>query len=178
MPGKSRARQKREQELDEAARLSGIATQGRYQAGFDKLAFGYALLGATDDEIAQLLEVSPASVSRWMVEHPSFRKAVKKARVDDSVRLVKNLHRAGNGYSHRETKVFNVGGELKSIDVTKHYPPNVAAIQEILRNRQSDKWRDTKQVEHSGTVSLAALVEGLHRPEPKTIEAQAAEPAE
>lgn len=173
MGGKSIARQTREAELDEAARVSGMATEGKYHAGFDRRAHDYALLGATDEEIAGFLEVSPASVSRWMVEQPSFRKAVKKARVDSLVRVVKSQHRAAVGYKHKETKVFQHEGKLQTIDVVKHYPPSTQAANLILMNRDAAHWKDTKTVNHTGRVDLAALVQGSMGDQAKVIEGSA-----
>lgn len=173
MSGKSIARQTREAELDEAARISGLATEGKYHAGFDRRAHDYALLGATDDEIAGFLEVSPASVSRWMVDHPTFRRAVQKARVDAPIRVVKSLHRAANGFRHRETKLHVVNGAIKKTDITKTYPPNVQAAALILTNRAGAHWKDAKQVEHSGTIGLAALIEASMGDKAKVIEGKA-----
>lgn len=171
MGGKSLARQAREVELDEAARVSGIATEGKYHAGFDRRAHDYALLGANDEEIAAFLEVSPASVSRWMVEQPTFRRAIQKARVDALVRVVKNQHRAANGFRARETKVFNVNGKLETIDITKVYPPSTPAAQLVLINRDPTRWKDTKTVEHTGKVDLLAAVQGSLGDRAKAVEA-------
>lgn len=182
MPGKSRARLAREAQLDEAARISGKATKGQYHAGFDKRAADYALLGATDEEIARLLEVSPASVSRWMIEQPTFRRAIQKSRVDANVRVVKAMHRAARGYTLAERKVKRDkrGQVIETIEQKRHVAPSVPAATLILTNRAAAHWADAKRVEHSGSVDLLALVQGA-LPAPgdgaKVIEAEPVEVA-
>lgn len=177
MGGKSRVRQLAEQDIREAVSIAVSGVQGRYIKAFDRRANGYALLGHTNEEIAELLGVDASTFDRWIVENPSLALALRKARNDAYVGLVRSMHRAGNGYTLRDrrTKTNAKGEVIEIIDQKRHIPPNVNAAALILTNRQGDRWKDRKSVEHTGTVSLAALVEGLHAGQPgddaKVIEA-------
>jgi hypothetical protein len=172
MPGKSKARQIVEQELREAAQIALGTVQSRYMKAFDRRAHGYALLGHTNAEIAELLGIDADTFNAWAVEHPSLNKALHSARYDAHVALVKAMHRNAKGFRHRETKLHVVGGEVKKTEITKAYAPNQQAAQFLLTNRLGAQWQDRKAVEHSGNVSLSALLADLHKEPPKAIDAQ------
>jgi hypothetical protein len=158
MPGKSLKRQA----IEEAAKLIVEETMAlkeqRYLKAFDRQAYGYALLGHTDQEIAELIGVSESTFDTWKVEQSSLRAALRKARVDDHVRLVKSLHRAGRGYRTREDKLLVVGGEVQRHSITKAYPPNVKATEVILNNRLPRLWKDSKTVDKGDHVDLLAAI--------------------
>ena len=176
MGGKSLARQAAEQEAREAVQVALGTIQSRYVRAFDRRAHGYALLGHTNEEIAELIGVDPSTFDRWLVEHATLAKAVHKARYDDNLRVVKALHSAARGYKHRETKLNVVDGKLEKTEITKHYPPSVQAATLILANRAGSQWKDTKTVNHTGRVDLAALVRGSMGDDAKVIEAQPVTP--
>lgn len=172
MGGKSLARQVAE----EMAEIEGRTAQGAYHPGFNRRATDYCLLGATNEDLAEFFGVDVSSVQRWLVEIPSFAKAVSKGREVANVRVVKALHAAATGYKHQETKLNVVKGRLKTTVVTKHYAPNVNAAALILMNRDSKRWKDTKTVEHSGRIDLASLVAGSMGDDAKVIEGKAVTP--
>lgn len=173
MGGKSKARQIAEAEIREAVSVALGSISGRYLKAFDRRAHGYALLGHTNDEIAELIGIDPSTFDRWMVEHPSLARSVQKARHDDNVAIVKAMHRAARGYKHRETKLNVVDGQLVKTEVSKAYPPSVQAASLILMNRAGAQWKDTKTVQHSGRIDLAALVTGSMGDGAKVIEGDA-----
>lgn len=144
-----------------------------FHKGICKRVTDYALLGASNAEIADLIGIHINTFDAWAREYPSFALAIRRGREDAVVRVVKSAHRAANGYSHPETKLNVVDGKLEKTVVTKHYPPNVAAIGLILTNRASAHWKDTKTVEHSGRIDLSALVRGSMGDEAKVIEGKA-----
>lgn len=155
MPGKSLAQHKAE----EVAEAEGRNAEGQYHPAFPRRATDYCMLGATNDQLAAFFGVSVSSIERWLVEIPRFRNAVHKGREGADARVAKSMFAAATGYEHKETKVFQHEGKLQTIDVVKSYAPNAAAGIFWLTNRQKAKWRDTKAVEHSGSVNLSHLVE-------------------
>lgn len=54
------------------------------------------------------------------------------------------------GYSHPEEKVFCNNGEVIVHKTTKHYPPDTQAGIFLLTNRQRSRFRDKKDLEHTG----------------------------
>ena len=87
------------------------------------------------------------------------------------------MHRAARGFKHRETKVFQHDGVLQTLDVVKHYAPNVNASMMILSNRAGAQWRDKRVVEHGGTVNLSHLVESSLGELAKPVDAKVIEGA-
>lgn len=170
MGGKSKARQIVESDIREATQIALGIAQGKYFKAFDRRANGYALLGHTDEEIAELLSVDRNTFARWKVEHPSLAQALNAARVDAPVAVVRALHQAARGFKHRETKLNVVDGEVIKTDITRRYAPSVQAAQLILTNRVGKHWKDTKSVEHSGRVDLAALISDLHGTQAKSMD--------
>lgn len=158
MVGKSLARQVAEEEIREAVSVSLAIAGSKYCKALDRRANGLALLGYTNEDIADHFGVDRDTVARWTVEYPSFRRAIDTARVDANVRVVKAQYRAAVGFRARETKVFNVDGDLKTIDVTKVYPPNVQAATLVLTNRAARHWKDRKVVDSGAAIDLAELV--------------------
>jgi hypothetical protein len=169
MGGKSRVRQIAEQEIREAVSIAVSGVQGRYIKAFDRRAHGYALLGHSNEEIAELLGISPTTFDTWLVEQPSLRDALRRARVDAPVAVARALHLAARGFKHRETKLNVVNGKVEKTDITRRYAPSVQAAQLILTNRVGKHWKDTKSVEHSGRVDLAALISDLHGTQAKPV---------
>lgn len=163
MPGKSRLRQQAEREIREAVSVAvGIAT-GRYLKAYDRRAHGYALIGHTNEEIAELLHIDRDTFASWLQKHPSLARAIQSAREDAEVAVVRAMHRAAKGYKAKERRVrMSAEGQVTEIvEQIRFSAPSVAAAQFLLTNRAGDRWKDRKAVEHAGSVSLVALLDGL-----------------
>jgi len=160
MPGKSLARAILEEELREAAQIALGINQGKYYKAFDRRAHGYALVGHTNEEIAELLGVSATTFDEWIAASESLRRALQKARHDDYVRVVRSAHRAANGFRAREDKLLVVGGKVERHVISKVYPPNMVATTLLLTNRQGERWKD-KRVGDASVVTAADLLEAI-----------------
>lgn len=186
MPGKSRAQQALEAEdIKPLAQRLGI-NPAKYHKALDRRAADYALLGASNEEIALLLGVDQSAFAVWAIEKPSLRAALARSREAATVRVVKSLHRLANGYDIKRTKVRKGrGGQvLETTEETRHVPPSERAAMAILTNRAPRWWRDAKQVEHVGRVDLLAMVQASLEPgtplpaaDPLTLEAEAVDVA-
>jgi len=171
MPGKSLAKQQAEQ----AARDEGRDVRGAYHPGFDRRAADYCLLGATNTELGQLLGVAEKTIEQWLVERPSFARAVRRGRVEADARVARSMFAAAMGtkVKERRTRRDKSGAVVETIEVIKEHPPNVAAATLILTNRAGQHWKDKRASEVSVGLNLAALIEGLHGAGTKIIEGQA-----
>ena len=127
----------------------------KYNSEFHpKLAAALAALGRTDKEIAYELEISEATLYNWKNEHSEFLEALKtnKQTVDNMVENA--LLKRALGYTHEEDKIFQYEGKAVVVPTTKHYPPDTAAAFIWLKNRRSQEWRDKKDIEHSGELTI------------------------
>lgn len=123
-------------------------------------------LGATDDEMADFFNVHRATIYRWKLDHPEFCDAIKTAKVRADERVERSLYQKATGYDITEEqavklKVGQHEEEVEVVEVRKHIAADTTAAIFWLKNRRSDDWRDKREVEHSGTVSLGSALDAL-----------------
>jgi hypothetical protein len=120
-------------------------------------AHNYCLLGATNDELAEFFGVSPRTIDNWIAVHPDFEAAVKSGRIVADSRVARGLYARAVGYERKTEREVIVGGELKPVTSTVHYPPNVQACIFWLRNRRRRTWRDAPNDPSSHIDDIALL---------------------
>lgn len=157
MPGKSWA------QLDEEAEdfpppMRARPALTRYSSAINKRVTDYCLLGCSNEELASILGVANATIDQWLVEQPSFARAVSRGRIEADSKVSRSLYKRAVGMSVPETKVFNTPRGLESIDIKRYYPPSETAGALWLANRQPGKWR-SKEANGSAQVDLNKLVE-------------------
>jgi len=91
-----------------------------YKAEYDDQAKGFCLLGATNDKLAELFEVSVSSIEYWIRNIPSFSRSVKEGREVADTAVAQSLY-----------------GKAMSGDVT--------ACIFWLKNRKPENWREKQE---------------------------------
>lgn len=122
-----------------------------------------ALLGATDQEMADFFEVDVRTVHRWKHDHEEFCHSLKAGKEAADDRVERSLYQRAIGYEQDEVKIFMPGGASEPVYApfrAKVAPDTTAAIF-WLKNRRKDDWRDRKEVEHSGNLNLGAALDAL-----------------
>jgi hypothetical protein len=119
-----------------------------------------AMLGATDVEIADALDVHVSTYYRWRAQHSDFREAVKLGKECADERVEASLYHRAVGYTYdsEELRVLR-DGEVVRLPIRKHVPPDTGAAMNWLKNRVPNKWRDKVDHEHSGVVRQITKVE-------------------
>lgn len=121
-----------------------------------------ARLGKTDEEIAESVGVSVASLNVWKKTKGGFLEALNSCKkIADSKVMAALFHRA-TGYSHPAVKIFCSEGQIYSEEYIEHYPPDTTACIFWLKNRQRDQWRDQKDFSID-KMSDAVLIEETQR---------------
>lgn len=123
------------------------------------IARGMALLGATDKQIREQLGISQKQFSEWKRRRPELAQALADGRDIADAKVAESLYHRALGYFHPETKIVVVKGKPQRITITKHHPPDTQAASLWLRNRQPDKWRDSKEI--SGKLTLDTVLQEL-----------------
>ena len=100
------------------------------------------MLGATNDTLAERLEVSPRTIDNWIATIPEFSDAVTKGRQAADESVVSALFARATGTERKVTKVFCHKGEPVIASYTEHLPPDVRACIFWLRNRRPQQWRE------------------------------------
>jgi hypothetical protein len=69
------------------------------------LARKFCMLGATDEDLAELLEVEPATIADWIAGFPDFAMALKQGREIADATAAERLFQRAIGFSHEVEKV-------------------------------------------------------------------------
>lgn len=125
----------------------GAGGKTRYKEEYAKIAYGMALLGTTDIELAVALDVDDRTIRRWKKVHVEFASALKEGKDLADSRVAKSLYNRALGYEVREHKVeTDFEGREKKTVTTKQIPPDPTSAIFWLKNRQRENWRDRKDV--------------------------------
>jgi DNA-binding XRE family transcriptional regulator len=137
------------------AKAKAPAKMGRPTSFSESLAgriLELAKSGATDNEIAAKVGISPTTLNNWKGKRPDFKQALKDAKsvADDLVEA--SLFRNACGYTHPAMKFFfdAKSGKVISQAYVEHHKPDTTAQIFWLKNRRKDEWRDSHKHEHSG----------------------------
>lgn len=123
-----------------------------YRPEHAEKAYKLCLLGSTDAEMAAILGFNEDTIHEWKKRHPAFSESITRGKHDADANVAERLYKRALGYSHEAVKIFLPSGSSEPIyaPYTEHYPPDTQAASLWLRNRQSAKWRDKQDHEHTG----------------------------
>lgn len=105
-----------------------------------------ALLGATDDEIADDFGISVRTLNRWKKKHKEFWQSLTRGKRRADARVATKMFERACGYEHPETKFFVVKNgkdkeEVVERETVARYPPDTKAAAIWLSNRTKN-WRE------------------------------------
>ncbi len=122
-----------------------------YTPAYCTVAYKFCLLGATNEDLADVLRVSRNTIGNWLARYPEFKQAMQDGRdVADADVAQALLHKA-KGFTHEDVKILQLGGELKPVEYSRYFPPDSQAALFWLRNRRHKQWRERIELEHSVT---------------------------
>jgi len=138
------------EELDlPAEETIGPGRPTAYDEKYAEQARKLALLGATDQEVADFFGVNVRTVYRWKVCFPEFSQALNVGKAEADERVKRSLFMKAVGYEQDEVKIFMPAGAEKPVYATyraKVAPDTTAAIF-WLKNRDKANWRD--RIDHA-----------------------------
>ncbi len=148
------------------AAAKSVGRPSTYDAAFCEIARKHCLLGATDAQLADLFDVSVQTLNTWKILHPEFLASIKKGKELADGNVADSLYNRALGYSHDAVKIFMPAGCTEPVyaPYIERYPPDTNAASLWLRNRQPGLWRDKTDVQHSGTITLEALIGESYAP--------------
>lgn len=122
----------------------------KYDESYDKLAYNYCLLGATDKQLAKFLGVCEATINNWKETQPSFLESLRAGKVIADIDVAKSLYEACKGavvVKQKEVRLKEVHegtGKLidrvEIVDLVEQLPGDVNAMKFWLTNRQKENW--------------------------------------
>lgn len=125
-----------------------------YDPCFNERAKALALLGLTEEQIANHFGVDLRTFQKWKNEIPAFFRAVEDGKLPADGEIAVSLHQRAKGYDRTRVKYVPYGGKMRRVTETDHYPADVGAIKTWLFNRHRDLWK-----EGSRQIDLRAQVE-------------------
>ncbi len=117
-----------------------------YKPEYNKLVYNYCLLGATDKELSDYLEIAESTLNEWKLRYPNFSESIKAGKEDADARVAHSLHKRATGYDQKVDKVMQYQGEAVVVPTVEHVPPDTTAAMFWLKNRQSKNWRDRQEI--------------------------------
>lgn len=136
---------------------------------------GWARDGLIDEQIAKNCGIHPSTLYAWKNKYPKISRALKKGKEVIDRQVENALLKRALGYQYTETtrerlKDPNSGEEKMVITKTvkKEVVPDTTAQIFWLKNRRPDKWRDKRDLEHSGSMNVRNTYETM--PEEELME--------
>ncbi len=126
---------------------AGRGRPTKYRPEFVRHAEKLAMLGATDQEMADFFEVDQRTFYRWRNEHDDFCQALKQGKEHADTRVERSLFQMATGYEQDEVKIFMPAGSPVPVyaPFRAKIAPNVTAAIFWLKNRQPEQWREKRE---------------------------------
>jgi hypothetical protein len=136
--------------------VSLVGRPTSYDPRYVDKVYKLCLLGATNEEIAEIINISIDTLYEWKNKHPEFSDSLERGRHDADANVANRLYQRAMGYSHKAVKIFMPAGAEEPVyaEYTEHYPPDTQAASLWLRNRQPARWRDRQELTGAGGRDL------------------------
>ena len=116
-----------------------------------QVAYLLALLGATDKQIANVMDVNQDTLDRWKRDKPEFLEALNRGKLGADTKVVEAFYKCATGYYYEEDETRVVNKEVIVTRVTKYKPPDPWTCSRWLALRQRGTWSETTKVEITNT---------------------------
>lgn len=116
--------------------------------------------GLTDEQIAEKMDICPATLYNWKLKHLEILEALKKGKDVVDIEVENSLLKRAKGCTVvEETQELMINPDtgkrelITTKKVIKEIPPDTTAQIFWLKNRRPDLWRDKQSMELSGEVA-------------------------
>lgn len=135
----------------------------KYKPEFDNMAYVACVDGGfTDGKLAKLFSVTETTINNWKHSHPSFFESLKRGKDEFDIAVAEDsLLKRVTGYRYEEeTREYKSTGDDKgglqlTKVVTKDIAPDPTSIIFFLKNRNPERWRDARHLEHGGNLKIS-----------------------
>ncbi len=104
--------------------------------------------GLTDKQICEELEIAESTFNNWKIKYPELMESLKENKEFPDSLVEDSLYKRAMGFSYVENHMtVDDKGGITTKDISKMVVPDVTAQIFWLKNRQPDKWRDTKHID-------------------------------
>ena len=114
-----------------------------------------AMLGATQQTMADAMHVAPSTISKWIEVDSFFGDAVQRGRVDAKLRVLKAFHDSCIGYYKDEEVTNVVKGEVVKTWVSKWHAGNPWSQARFLSLRaKNEGWSESQAPTVTNTTNI------------------------
>jgi len=125
-----------------------------YRPELADLARRLALLGVTDQGMADALGIDQVTLDRWKARHTEFGIAIERGKIRADAEIAESLFNRARGMSVPAVKIFQgtLEGGPVIVPHQENLPPDVGAAKLWLSRRQPDLWREKQQIDVTGSI--------------------------
>lgn len=123
----------------------------KWNASRTHTAYLLALLGATDRQIAEVMEVDIETINLWKRTKPEFLAELTRGKLGADTKVVEAFYKCATGYYYEEEVVVTYKGVSEVQTVRKYKPPDPWSCAKWLSLRQRGEWSETTKVEITNT---------------------------
>ena len=134
-----------------------------FKKEFVSIAEKACLAGATDEELADILDISTRTLYRWKIEHTEFCQAINIGKEAADARVERSLYKRAVGFESDAVKIFMPSGAEEPVyaPYKEFHAPDVGAATFWLKNRQPEKYREKSIQEVTGKDGGAIQTENV-----------------
>lgn len=134
---------------------------GGVKVALDKVIYGLYLTGYSDLRVAELFGLNKVRLYELFEKYPELAVAKKSAGALANAEVAVAMKKSATGYYVEDEKAYQnrKTGEITKVSLKRHIAPNVMSGMFWLQNRESEYWKNTNKVEHSGKVEHTIKVE-------------------
>lgn len=127
-----------------------VGRPSKYDPAFAEQAYKLAMLGITDEQMADFFGVVKQTIYTWQENYPEFLDSITRGKTVADAEVAVSLYKRANGYSHEAVKIFMPAGASEPVyaPYIERFPPDTPAASLWLRNRQKALWRDTQSLQN------------------------------
>lgn len=119
----------------------------KYDESFNEQVEKLAKLGATDEEMADFLNIVTSTFYLWKDEYPSFSESIKRGKIIADSNVADRLYQRAMGFEHPSEEIKVVDKDIERVPIIKVYPPDSTAAIFWLKNRRPKEWREKTEIE-------------------------------
>lgn len=146
--------------------LDSLGRPSTYRPEYAEAARILCEAGATNQQIADELDISITTFYHWRNVHPDFAEKIKLGKIPADNAIERTAYELAHGYWMEIQKAIkltdNLGNERVEVVTLKEWvPPDPKMVQWWLQNRKGDFWKS--KTENTTTVSVRHEVTSLEQ---------------